>query len=349
MSGRTHSTRLVEIQVLRALAVLLVVFAHIHQYEARLFDTPLLADFAYFGFGGVELFFVISGFIIHRVFGTNKAVSGAFFLNRANRIYPLYWLFTGAAVVGYLSMGDSLTRSIDDLDYISSLTLAPTRPPPILVVGWTLTHELYFYLAFGLYTLLPAPIRPWSIGAWAGATLVSAAFLPTSTSPWILLLVSPFNFLFLGGAALSKFSNWFDRRRNTAIIVASIGLILGLWWTHRFGLAGLNEPTIRVAVMAPFAIGCVWAALSWKPALPPILARIGDWSYAIYLSHILVIGVLVRVLAGYLEGGVGSGLVIYSLCLLACLLTGWVTHIAVERPLLGAGKTAIRRILGRPG
>lgn len=341
-AAKSAPGQIVELQHLRALAVLLVVFAHIHQTEGRLLGEQLLGGFAYFGFSGVDVFFVISGFIIHHIYGKTSGFRPRFFLARLNRVLPLYWVFTAIAVVGYLFVfGSGPETALGRKDWLASITLFPVGYPPILPVGWTLTHELYFYLVYAIYLALPARVRPWAVLVWAGLTLVGLFSLTSGRSPVIGLIVSPFNLLFLAGALIAQFSDRLLVMRGIALAVTAAGAALGLAWTAAHGLDGLSDPAIRVPIFAPFAIGAVWAVLAWKPCLPALAARIGDWSYACYLGHILVLEMLARMLAPILSGTVLASFLYYALAMLVSLVLAWLSHRLIERPLLGLGKRAI--------
>ena len=334
--------QIVELQYLRALAVILVVIGHTHQTEGRIFGDQLLGDFAYFGFGGVDVFFVVSGFIIHHLYGSMSGLRPSFFLARLNRILPLYWIYTAIAVVGYLLVfGDGPGTALREKDWLASITLFPVGYPPILPVGWTLTHELYFYLVYAVFLALPARLRPWAALAWCGLTLGGVFGLAEGRAPWIGLVTSPFNLLFLAGALIAQFADRLLRWKVAALALAEAGAVLGLAWASAYGLEGLTDPAVRVPVFAPFAIGTVWAVLAWRPRLPELAARIGDWSYACYLGHILVLDTLARILAPTLGGSGLASPVYYSLAMLATLLLAWLTHRLIERPLLQIGKKAI--------
>lgn len=332
-----------EIQYLRMIAVLLVVLAHLHQANARFFDTPLLGDFAFAGFSGVDIFFVVSGFIIHHLYAHKPAPGWRYYINRLNRILPLYWVFTALAVAGYWVMGDSLTQDLADLDFWSSIFLLPTGAPPILVVGWTLTHELYFYLAFGVMMLLPAGLRGWAAGVWGGVSLAVALQSGPHLSPWLSLVFSPFNLLFLAGTFLSANYRHLAGLRWPILAVAIAGASLALFWTQIEGLPGIADQTVRVAIFLPFAAGLSASLLAWSPRWPDLAARIGDWSYSIYLSHIMVIGVLARLIAAQLGTHAWAGSLLYTACLAACLLAGALSHYGLERPLLFRIKSLINR------
>jgi len=333
-----------QIQYLRGFAVILVVIAHLHQSNARFFDTPLLGDFAYFGFGGVDVFFVISGYIIHRLYGGLQGLNLPFILQRANRIFPLYWAFTAAALIGYFTIGDALTRDAGALDLVGSLSLIPTGQPPILMVGWTLTHELYFYAAYAIWLALPRRAQPWAAAGWGLLTVMSATLFPVVASPWLALVLSPFNLLFLGGGLLAHFDARLQSLRWVTLVLTGAGAVHAMIALSASGLSGLEDPVSRVALMAPFALGCVAAVLAWKPSLPAPVAQIGDWSYAIYLSHILLIGLLARLIPSAMGGSLWSGLIFFVTGLVGCIILGFVSNKWLERPLLQAGKAGIRQL-----
>ena len=338
--------QIVELQYLRALAVMLVVVGHTHQTEGRFFADPLLGGFAYFGFSGVDVFFVISGFIIHHIYGKSAGFSPRFFLARLNRVLPLYWVYTAIAVAGYLLVfGDGPDTALRQKDWLATLTLFPVGYPPILPVAWTLTHELYFYLVYAIYLALPLAMRPWAVLVWSGLTLARLFGFAEGASPLVGLIVSPFNLLFLAGALIAQFSDRLMAMRGLAMGLAAAGAALGLAWTTAYGIEGLPDPAIRVPVFAPFAIGTVWAVLAWRPRLPALAARIGDWSYACYLGHILVLDLLARILAPYLSGTVFASPVYYTLAITATLVLAWLSHRLIERPLLKLGKTAIAALV----
>lgn len=343
MTVSATTRKIADVQYLRGLAVVLVVLAHIHQSNVNYMAPGLLGEFAYFGFAGVDLFFVISGFIIHWLYREHSRPDAAYFLKRLNRIYPLYWVFSLIALAGYFVMGDALTSNVQDLDLLASAILAPSRLLPVLQVGWTLTHEIYFYLAYGLVLFLPRGLRLWAGLAWIGASIAFMAVAPGAWGVWLQIILSPFNLLFFGGAVLAAFHERLASLRWLALAIALGGLVLGLVWINQVGLQGLADPRWRVAMLGPFAIGTVWAFLAWSPRLPDFAGLLGDWSYSIYLSHILAIGVLARLVPGVVGTGVLASLGFYAICLAACIVLGWLSHRVLEQPLLKLGRGLIRR------
>lgn len=338
---------IIEVQYLRAIAVLLVVAGHAYQNEGRFFSDASFGDYAYFGFAGVDVFFVISGFIIHSLYRSRQGFDPGFYLMRLNRIFPMYWLFTLGAILGYgLVMGGDLGRVFATTDWLRTLTLWPGADMPLLPVAWTLTHELYFYLAYALFLAAPRGWRPYLAAGWLGLTLLGLLLPDTLSNPVLRLIVSPFNLLFLAGAVIAELHGHLTRLKIPALILTLLGAGLGLFWTGKYGVAGLDEPTVRVAVFAPFAIGLVAALLAWKPVMPDLVRRIGDWSYVLYLGHTLVLDVLARLIARFSDNILGS-VIYYPVGLIAVLVMAAIAHLVFEQPALRAGKALIRRLSAR--
>lgn len=332
---------IVELQYLRAIAVLMVVVGHLHQAGGRLTGADILGPVGYLGFAGVDVFFVISGFIIHTLYRSASRPTASYALKRLNRIYPLYWIFTGLALLGYLAMGDNLSRDITRLDWLTTITLWPTSQPPLLLVGWTLIHELYFYLVYGLLLFLPGRWRWFAIAAWLGLTLLALTSWLETSAPWSRLALSPFNLLFIAGLGLAELRPHLAPTRWVALGTLLVGSAIAILWTQANGLEGMANIGHRVFAFLTMAIALVWTLLAWQPRWHRFLADLGDWSYAIYLGHLLAIGFLARAIAHIMGTGLISTVTLYLGGLAASLLLGWLTHRLIETPLLGYGKRLI--------
>ena len=96
------------IHYLRGLAALLVVFHH-----SIIQLAPVRDHYAHVEFGqaGVDIFFVISGFVIYLSNGKGRLGSGEFLKRRIIRIVPLYWLATLAVVAVRLGLRDAFSRA----------------------------------------------------------------------------------------------------------------------------------------------------------------------------------------------------------------------------------------------
>ena len=146
---------LASIQVLRAAAALAVLFAHLWPALAQFGNENIIPNFT-FGAAGVDLFFVISGFIMvytsERLFGQRDG-PGRFLTRRLIRIVPMYWALTTLVVVAWY--GVKLPDHTTWTNVVGSYLFIPTLKPgggtaPVLGVGWTLNYEMLFYFLFAI-------------------------------------------------------------------------------------------------------------------------------------------------------------------------------------------------------
>jgi peptidoglycan/LPS O-acetylase OafA/YrhL len=180
------NTKLNNIQILRALAASVVILFHTG------FTFPHLHSFGSFG---VDVFFVISGYIMARILDPRSSASCDFFLRRRIlRIVPPYWFFTLClfclAWVAPQSMEATQvmhgTRA-DGMELLKSLLFIPYLKrsgyiQPLLCPGWTLNFEMFFYLCLAIGLLFSR-----RHAAWIGSAIVLVTVLGTqrfSTNPW---------------------------------------------------------------------------------------------------------------------------------------------------------------------
>ncbi|MDR2583302.1 MAG: acyltransferase [Fibromonadaceae bacterium] len=132
------SATLTSIQLLRAVAALSVVYAHC-TYEC--YNLPN------FGHFGVDIFFIISGFIIAYMVSKNTEY---FFIKRIIRIVPLYFLVTIVITLAAIDSLNFISRTISVSDFIRSIFFVPSESgnsgSPIISQGWTLNYEIFFYV-----------------------------------------------------------------------------------------------------------------------------------------------------------------------------------------------------------
>jgi len=161
------------LQVYRGIAALLVVMVHLTIKSEEILNQVTFFNLFGAGWSGVDYFFVLSGFImvyVHRSAIGKKDQLKSFLVKRAVRIYPIYWIITLTlwclflVIPGFASNNQDLSLG----KVIASLLLIPQKDQPILEVGWTLIHEIYFYLLFSIAIWLKpkhsVPIL--SVGYW---------------------------------------------------------------------------------------------------------------------------------------------------------------------------------------
>lgn len=292
------------LQALRAIAALLVLAAHASQIDARFFEQPVSDGSWILGFAGVDLFFVISGFVmVYITTGKPRGDApfiGRFVYARFTRIYPVYWVCTALALAAYIAIPGSLTRDLSDLHLWQSFTLWPIEDAlPVLHVGWTLTHEIYFYLAFAAFLCLPERWLPLLLAGWAG--LVVAGSLLLDGLPAIgTLIVNPLTIEFILGACAGILIMSGERRlARAALVAAAVWLAIAGWLVWPQGAEDFPSGWSRVAAFAVpgalIAYGVISLEMQGALKAPGWLVRLGDWSYALYLCHLLVLSGLVRV------------------------------------------------------
>lgn len=249
--------KLQTIQALRGIAAMLVVVYHAGALEtvgiARggSTETGLIGGLFASGFAGVDLFFVISGFImvwVTRRTWSGLPESGDFLFARLTRIYPVWWAAAALALI-YMwvsadarimdTSGSIVQPGTPGFDFIlKSFLLIPQPDAPVLLLGWTLIHEVYFYLVFALILLLPRGLMPFALLVWGGVVVAaSMAGLSTPFTQGLLTLaVHPMTMEFIFGAAVGLMV-------TSGLIwrAGVITLVSTLWLIAAIGLQG--EPT----------------------------------------------------------------------------------------------------------
>jgi exopolysaccharide production protein ExoZ len=338
--------QLQSIQALRAIAALAVLVTHIAQNESAALNDPISPTWMAVGASGVDLFFVISGVVM--VYVTRQASSSyspleiaRFLYSRVTRIYPTYWAVSIAVILGYLVLPIDLTRSLDDFNIVASLLLLPDTQPPVLLIGWTLIHEMYFYLAFALMLAAPCRWLPALLGLWLGAVVSAQAFGLSDINPWTAIAFHPLTLEFILGCVVGLLV--VSGRR--AYGAAALGLGLVWWLSAGVMLAPYDSFTDvpmgweRVAAWgAPAALiiyGAICLELDHNIHPNKTLARMGDWSYALYLCHLPII---VALRSAWPSNGPELGpfdnILMMTVAALACLAVAALAFYGFEKPTL---------------
>jgi len=336
------------IQALRGVAVLSVVLFHLGIIEQKYGGTiTILPDGLEFGMFGVDLFFVISGFVMVVVTrgkfqDTKQALR--FLYHRASRIYPTYWAYS-ILVLGVFLLEPSLVNSSqgNKVNIISSFLLFPSEILPLVMVGWTLIHEMYFYLiVFIVLLAIPERFISFALLLW-GAGVVFLYFSLQQLTPFTQLVSHPLTLEFIGGCFLGLL---FFRKPNLTLetrllmIIASLGLIASIYgyicYRH---ITGYLDPKgwWRILIFGAPALLTVFCfinaerngfiAHSW-------LIKIGDASYSIYLSHILTLSAAGRVWRMLSSNAVYDNLIMVPVLFMLVILVGTAGYHFIEKPLL---------------
>lgn len=336
--------KILSIQILRGVAATMVVFYHANLIlghhnnagEASYGHNAQLEPVIQWGWLGVELFFVISGFTIfhahHADFGRIKRLP-RYVWRRCARIYPFYWILTACF------LGASFYKpNYPDLDLrpgnmMTVVTLLPfVQDPRIpLAVAWTLMFEIMFYGLFALAIVSTAFSRYFWI-AWAAAILIASLLLDR----YQLDPLNIYNIYFLLGALIWWLKPKLDNRWMIPMtLLFSLSLVPPIFLAHHD--SPLANDNVALAALAPPVALAAALFIGVEKICPrlfdrPILLLLGDASYAIYLVHSAILSV-----AGILQSRIlewSPGLVYFLGSTLSAILAGVVVHLWLERPLL---------------
>ncbi len=328
------------VQALRAAACIMVVVYHALQAEPQVGRLHAWSN----GSAGVDLFFVISGYVMLR---SSRGLMGQrggwqrFLRRRIRRIVPLYWLLTCAKLaVAIVRPGLTPQTHPNGWAVAASLLFIPARDAlgkirPVLPVGWTLNFEFFFYILFA--GALLAGIHPlWLTPLLLGVALAGFWREPSSPAP-----------LFLANGMVLEFA--------AGMAIAHLGARLGAQLAPR-GAAWLLPMAFMLLLALPAsgpwrclcwglpATAILAASLALEPVLgarlPRWLLAIGDASYAIYLVHPFVVPALAR-----------HGSVAGAVSVPASVAAGLLLHGLVDAPLqrLLAARKRPARVYGAAG
>ena len=343
MASAQRGIRLNSVQALRAVGAIWVAAFHANIWfddHRQPWRTHL------FGFGevGVPIFFVISGLIMVLTNSDDaKFKLGDFLRRRLVRIFPIYWfLFLVYIVLGAL-MGRypdfSNAQSVRNL--AGALLLLPGNSRMIIGPAWTLSFELYFYLAFGLAMLLGLDRGLRAMTALFVALVALGAVVHPS-SDTLVLLTNSTQLEFLAGAWIG----WLAVRGKLPLQLGP-ALVAAALFLFALGLAfGYRRFPLTVSWGIPSAL-LVAGSVAWEMAkgtsrLAREFGRLGNSSYVLYLLHMILIS-LAAYLALHVVGARPSHPILFSLgTVLVSIIISHFVHLWVERPVLRLLSTAPR-------
>lgn len=332
------------IQALRAVAALLVVFVHLDVF-ARVLGLPTT------GHGGVDLFFVISGFIMVHTTRSRPIGPGAFMLNRLTRIAPIYWLLTLATfAVAWLAPRLMQATVADVEQLLLSLAFIPFRKSnglvqPVLFVGWTLNFEMFFYALFalglafrdrrrGTFAVVLSLFVLVVLGWWLRPENVQAAFY---TRPIILEFAAGMGLAALvPGARCDSALGRLAVGLSGVVALAAVALVPVFFPTSsRLLTHGLPALIVVASALVLHNSGVSWSN-RWMIAL-------GNASYSLYLTHPFVTQATQK-LGKSLGLSPAVALAGALLTFVLVCLVGVATHLWLEKPLTAFVKQRTQRL-----
>lgn len=363
--SRYNSRMITNIQALRGLAALAVVLLHT---EYKLFGVVSTQ------FQGVSIFFVISGFIVAYI--TKSGMDG-FMIRRIMRIVPIYWAVTIFAffwlsldqfgwlwwilhdpMQAYRQADNVFRNSHAVVDALRSMFFLPYRDASsgdygsFLFVGWTLNIEFFFYVLFAVFGIVGRRIAMvgvflvFLVLAWLHATTTLGGALVRFYGQSVSLYIPT-------GFAVYAIWEWARPKLGSvywaylAVPAALVGVLVILLNCAQLWYPGISGNLLLMVLYYLLPALVVLAALclhtggircNWRPLLV-----LGDISYVLYLSHVLVLTTVSRYAQSYPALNYKSGAPGMMLAMVLCCLVAWLLHVAVEKPLLKFGKWLVER------
>jgi len=331
-----NAPRLVSLQFLRAFAAVLVAMYHFQPHWNLVAPDTTGPDLSWFGFWGIDVFFVVSGFVMWWTTASpGTAAPGVFFVKRLLRIYPTYWLVIGLVCLLHR------TSPVNPLETVLLLP-QPLHQMP-LPVAWTLTYEIFFYVAFAallaffpdtrtrryvvvgvLGTLCLVGIALWLLGDWTrdGHQTLRVALGFSLWSELLQVGWSPYQIEFFAGALVA--SRFVEERGRSwtpsplvaaatvaALLAAAILLSIRIFGEHlnkghfvfQHVLLFGTPAVLAVCFLCQQERACEQFA---RGRLGRVCLWLGDGSYSIYLLHTVLFDTAYRL--GIREAAAGSGL-----------------------------------------
>ncbi len=327
--------RVNEIDLLRFLAALAVVFYH-YAFRGNVGDRPCVAGYpllepvAKYGYLGVHLFFMISGFVI--LMTAAEGSLRAFIVSRVVRLYPAFWAACTLTFLVSLSFSDP-RFTVTAWQYAVNMTMLGEflGMQSIDDAYWSLFIEMQFYfliaLVIALRQIRKAPVLLW---VWLVASIALEVVRVSTLREWLISDYAPF---FIGGAV--SYCIW-----KEGITLERLSQFVGAWLLAIFQsnrqavkLSGLYSTAFDAAVVTG-VVTCIFLVLllvsvrGFGKFGQLRFATVGALTYPLYLTH-QNIGYMV---INRLSSSINSHVLFWGL-IAAMLLCARLLNVAVEQPL----------------
>ena len=296
------------IQYLRGFAALYVVTYHANSD----FHFPILAN----GYLGVQLFFMISGFLMTFIHGQDRGLAAAanFVRKRLIRIYPAYMIaFVPVVLIFHFMPSKGFAWHRDPVNIVRNFFLLHNPSQSILGVSWTLVYELMFYAIFCAWVIVLRQHMYLLLSGWLVLILANTYFFQLLTGK--LLFLDQINLYFIAGCFIALFYQKIPYKTNgVLLLVALVVFILCPFFS-----------TATISIFTTCFILCGVCVLYEPVHQFRFLIELGNASYSIYLTHLTIIAVVTTF--------VKQPWIITALFLI-CSVAGLLFYRYIERPTL---------------
>jgi exopolysaccharide production protein ExoZ len=346
--------RLFSLQILRGLAALLVIVAHIKFPLDTIFGELKLPSVVR-GAGlacGVDIFFVLSGYVISLTASKGNIGAADFLRRRFTRVFPVYWIaslpFLWRFIASGVESGDLPFRTLWNSAVLLPIFDKFSINDPAHPFGWTLSFEIWFYVAFALL-LLVTKDRAGILLPMLAFCVVPISFLWSLSWTFPYFATHPFCLEFALGCIAFQLTQRNLLPRAGAVLLGITGLAVMCVTVDSFEYLGWHK-NIRMFPVDCLLRVCVWGVpacfiligiLSTEPSLaarPRLFAGfvlLGEASYSIYLLQPLVFEGITSA-SPYLHLQQASPLLVSIMILTLTIFVGLIFHWMIEKPLLCA-------------
>lgn len=354
----SNNARLNVVQIWRFYAATIVVVSHAFSRISREFPESVNATLVFihepvrvWGHHGVDIFFVISGFIMVWTnwdrFGT-AGVSSSFLRRRVARVVPIYWLATTLSVVLLVVAPQLFSfNQVFDLQWVVySYLFIPTVSPggdlfsPVIGLGWTLNYEMYFYLVFSIALLFNRMAGIVSIVSYFTICVVIGSLAEFShpliiqNTSWILLefcLGMLVCIMYRKGILLSVMHAYI------LLVSSALCVLITLY------IYPVNDNYIGYQFMRLVFWGIPCAGLLYSSLIIPMtwidkkrykyLTIGGDASYSIYLLQVFSLPLAAMIMRKLNISQIFHVDIMVLILVIFSIITGYVGYVVIEKPL----------------
>lgn len=316
----------ISIQYLRAFAAILVLMSHII-FKLDLHSSSFFSGFNIGGYG-VDLFFIISGFIMCLTIDKKNSTFFQFIKARFIRIIPLYWILSLVALFVFILKPSLVNSSGGHTSIWASFTLIPNGDKYLINNGWTLSFEFLFYFIFAVFI----PFKGWQ-KILTTILLISLSlnglFIHSSNS-YLNFITSPLLLEFAMGIACYKIINLNLVKSKFALFMIFSSVLL-LFYVNSLDSKEFlfGRATYAGLPMMLLFLGLV----SLERDLPKniFLFEIGMSSYSLYLLHPFVLSGVTLIFS--VVGLINYTYVYFLSMLIISLVSGWLCFKFIELPI----------------
>jgi exopolysaccharide production protein ExoZ len=321
-------TMIKSIQSLRAVAALCVVLLtcggwFAHEYPDR-YENPFLL-----GNSGVDLFFIISGFIMTFSIHAAPAMGARLFMaRRLIRIVPLYWIMSTLFLLLALFIPQMFRLyTFDPWHAALSYLFIPQDTLPVIRTGWTLAYEMYFYLLLTVFLAAGLRSKLYGVAAFFAASYLLGLSLPQYQAyPIFGMLTSELLFEFVMGMLLFYA---YQKGFRIGVPAAAAFMASGVLLFHLLdGSMRLLSFGVPMAFIFGGVIFCRREMLNFRP-----LHLMGDASYSLYLVQVLAVPACGKIVRKLPIDAYAFSIPLMALYLCAAVAASLVLYLFLERPI----------------